>query len=77
MKTINIRTDAATSSVPVLIPFQGGPHDDFADGEEVLIQLVNNDGERVGYPEIRTVIKTISADENQSAWYDAYIPTDR
>lgn len=74
MKTVNIITDAATTSVPVLIPFQGGPHDDFAYGEEVLIQLVDNDGNKVGEPEVRSVVKTHVGDENTSSWYDAFIP---
>jgi hypothetical protein len=74
MKTLNIRTDAATSKVPVLVPFQSAPHDSFFDGEEVFIQLVNDDGKKIGEPAIRSVIKTHDAEENQNAWYDAYIP---
>ena len=77
MRTINIRTDAATTTVPVLVPFQGAPHDIFIDGEEILVQLVNDDGEKIGEPEIRSIIKTQDAEENQSAWYDAYIPLNR
>lgn len=74
MKTINIRTDAATHNVPVLVSFEAAPHDEFKNGDEVLIQLVNNDGERIGNPEIRSVIKTHDANEDHNAWYDAYIP---
>jgi hypothetical protein len=36
MKTVNIRTDAATTIAPVLIPFQGAPHDIFTDDDENL-----------------------------------------
>ncbi|ARS42641.1 hypothetical protein CA265_24445 [Sphingobacteriaceae bacterium GW460-11-11-14-LB5] len=74
MKTINIKTDSSITAVPVLIPFQGSPTDDFINGEEIIIQLINNDGYKVGEPEVRSVVKTHDADINESAWYEAYIP---
>lgn len=77
MKTINIRTDASITKVPILIPFQGAPHDNFNHGEEILVQLVNDDGERVGKPEVRSVVKTHDAEGDQNAWYEAYIPVNQ
>lgn len=74
MKTINIATDSSVTEVPIMIPFLAAPHDDFTDGEEVLIQLVNQDGEKVGYPQVRSVIQTHSAEDNHNAWYEAFIP---
>ncbi len=74
MKTVNIITDSATTKVPVLTPFQGGPNDDFANGEEILIQLVDHDGNKIGDPEVRSVVKTHDGDENTLPWYDAHIP---
>lgn len=74
MKTINIRTDGAILDVPIMIPFQGAPGDTFENGEEILIQLMSNEGLKVGAPQIRSVVKTHDADENNSAWYEAYIP---
>jgi hypothetical protein len=75
MKTINIKTDSLISRVPFIIPFQGAPTDNFAHGEEILVQLVNNEGDRVGQPEIRSVVKTHDAEEKGGAWYEAFIPT--
>ncbi|MCX2495326.1 hypothetical protein OQX63_17680 [Pedobacter sp. PF22-3] len=74
MKTIKIRTDESVSQVPLLIPFQGAPKDQFDHHERVLIQLVNDDGDLVGEPEIRAVVKTHDGDENNSAWYEAFVP---
>lgn len=58
MKTIYIRINTSICEVPVLITFQGAPHDDFFDGEEIYKQLVNKDVIKVGTPQIRSVIKT-------------------
>jgi len=38
-----------------------------------IIQLVNNDGDKVGKPEVRSVVKTHDAEINESVWYEAYI----
>ena len=77
MKTIKITTDSSITQVPILIPFQGSPTDNFLNGEQILVQLVDYDGEKVGEPEVRSVVKTHDADINESAWYDAYIPVKR
>ncbi len=77
MRTIKIRTDASVNEVPILIPFQGAPGESFSHGEEVLIQLVNNDGEFVGDPKVRAVVETHDADDTTSAWYEAYIPVNK
>lgn len=76
MRTINISTDETTDKVPLTVTFQAAPGDDFADGEKLLIQLVNHNGEKVGKREIRSVIKTHDGDENHRAWYEAYISTE-
>ena len=74
MKKINIKTDGSTKVVPILITFQGAPEDNFETGEEVLIQLVNDLNEKIGEPAKRSVIKTHDGENNEGAWYDAYIP---
>ncbi len=74
MKTVNIKTDSSISKVPILVPFQGAPSDNFAHGEKIIVQLVNDDGEKVGDPEVRSVVKTHDAENGRGAWYEAYIP---
>lgn len=73
MRTIKIRTDASVNEVPIIIPFQGAPAENFDNGEEVLIQLVNDDGDHIGEPKVRAVVKTHDSDKNTNAWYEAYI----
>jgi hypothetical protein len=77
MKKVNISTDESVRRVPVLISFEASPNDNFTDGEEVLVQLISSDGEKVGEPEIRSIVKTIDADDAHRAWYDAYVPIKR
>lgn len=77
MRTINIRTDASVSQVPAVLPFQGAPGETFAHGENVLIQLVNDDAELIGEPKLRAVVKTHDAKGETSAWCEAFIPVNR
>lgn len=57
-----------------LFPFRGRKKDQFNHQEHILIQLVNDDGDLVGEPEIRAVVKTHDGDENNSVWYEAFVP---
>lgn len=74
MKTVNIHTDDSISNVPISVDFQARPGESFPHNDQVCIQLVNNDGVKVGNPEIRSVVKIHDGDEQNAAWYQAFIP---
>lgn len=73
MKTVKIHGDASITSVPVLITFQSAPGESFEFKEQISIQMVDNEGQHIGIPEIRSVVKTHDTDGDEGDWYEAYI----
>ncbi|MEO3402824.1 hypothetical protein AAFN85_02915 [Mucilaginibacter sp. CAU 1740] len=77
MKIVNVRTDASVSAVPIAVNFQAAPGDKFSHLEQVYIQLVNNDGDKVGKPGVRSVVMINSGDDHNLPWYEAFIPAQK